>query len=128
MIQLNSIFNLEALTIYPERDHLLIVTSRECVWCQKLKPYWRELEQELKEQYTVYGLEVNDVGGPRVFMEGVWFFLEKGLAPRLGYPSFYHINVSKKQMDLVPTSIYWKTEEQEFSKEGLLDHLQEAVK
>tara|TARA_R110000824_G_scaffold390954_1_gene588472 strand:+ start:750 stop:1010 length:261 start_codon:yes stop_codon:yes gene_type:complete len=86
------------------------------------------LEQELKEQYTVYGLEVNDVGGPRVFMEGVWFFLEKGLAPRLGYPSFYHINVSKKQMDLVPTSIYWKTEEQEFSKEGLLDHLQEAVK
>ena len=73
MIQFNSIFNLEALTIHSEQDHLLIVTSQDCSWCQKFKPHWREIEHAVKDKYIVYGLEVDDVGGAHICVQGVWF-------------------------------------------------------
>jgi len=123
MIQFNSVFNLEALTIYPEQDHLLILTSRDCSWCQKFKPHWREIEQAVKDKYIVYGLEVDDIGGARIFLQGVWFFLSKQLTYGLGYPSFYKINVSRDKMDLVPTEVYWNPAESSFDLEGLIAHL-----
>jgi len=122
-----TIFDLDIIKRYANHDHLLIVTSRGCKFCHEFKAYWEEIAEAIGENRITYHLEVEDVGGPLVFIQGMGYFFEKRLPLRLGYPSFFGINASKNEVALVGTPVYWDAETQTFDKEGLIAHILKGV-
>ena len=127
MMRLKTVFHLEGIKTHPHLNHLLIVTSETCSYCQQFKSYWEEIAAGISDRCVTCHVEVEEVGGTDIFSQGVHYFLQQNITGLIGFPSFYVINYSQGLFSLVPTPIYWNREKREFMKQNLVDYLREEL-
>ncbi len=127
MKEIYSIFELSFLSadVYHEKHaHLIIVTSRDCPWCEKFKPYWSEIAESITKQYELSTLKVEDIGGERIFREGFLFFFQHDVGESIGFPSMYILDYGERPAP-IPPEVFWHAGQQQFLKQNLINYLRE---
>ncbi len=104
------------------KSELLIVTSHHCPWCREFEPVWEEIEPDLEDLYDLSTLEVEDVGGEEVFVDGFSYFFNIGQHMPIGFPSIYVLH-NPTDISLVSPEVFWDPENKELKVDTLIEYL-----